>query len=475
MPAESQVVRVVPPAPHTRDERLHKQTETSPSDPRGPARHDRDRIYYSAGFRRLAGVTQVFTPDPSGFLTHNRLTHSLKVAQVGRSLAEVLLARSDLHEVLESLGGLDAEVAEAAGLAHDVGHPPFGHIGEAVLDRYAREHLSLPEGYEGNAQTFRIVARVEPRSRKPNGLDLTAATRAAVLKYPWLRAGSVPAAEADVLTHLRWKKFGVYEEDREAYESARSWVPLPENVQSVEAAAMDIADDITYALHDLEDFHESGLLDSTAAREALTTWKQSFAGRDPQDPGPLVENPFERLRAKLAKEYAVRFDAEAFEDAVTSVGAHLLQLQSESVGTRRATANTRRFVSQLITDFVGAVQVQDQPTWDQPPLMLENQHWHQVQLLKEITQQFVIQRPDLAVIQRGQQALLRGLLDDLVTWCEDAKDKRRLPGVLRESYGEYGNRGLLDYVSGLSDLQAVALHRALRGDGRHTLATSFTH
>ncbi|CUR62097.1 putative deoxyguanosinetriphosphate triphosphohydrolase [metagenome] len=373
------------------------------------------------------------------------------------------------------MGGLDAEVVEAAGLAHDVGHPPFGHIGETVLDRYARDRLGLSEGYEGNAQTFRIVTRVEPRSRRPNGLDLTAATRAAVLKYPWVRAESPPADDADVLGSLQWKKFGVYAEDLGAYESARSCIPLPENVQSVEAAAMDIADDITYALHDLEDFHESGLLDSTAAREALTTWRQSFAGRDPQAPGPLVENPFERLRAKLAKDYAVRFDAEAFEDAVTRVGAHLLQLQSESVGTRRATANTRRFVSQLITDFVGAVQVEEEPSWDRPPLRLEIQHWHQVQLLKEITQQFVIQRPDLAVIQRGQQALLGGLLDDLVEWCKDAKDRSRLPGRLREAYTEYGNRGLLDYVSALSDLQAVALHRSLRGDGRHTLATTFTH
>jgi len=135
---------------------------SSSSDPRSAGRHDRDRIYYSAGFRRLAGVTQVFTPTSAGYLTHNRLTHSLKVAQVARSISEVLLHRGDA-QTLEALGGLDADVAEAAGLAHDIGHLPFGHIGEAVLDEYAREELALAEGFEGNAQTFRIVARLEPR------------------------------------------------------------------------------------------------------------------------------------------------------------------------------------------------------------------------------------------------------------------------------------------------------------------------
>src|SRR5579859_6650809 len=155
-------------------------------DPRSPSRRDRDRILYSSALQRLTGVTQVVTPDPGGALTHNRLTHSLKVAQVARSIAEILLSDESKRDVLICLGGLDPDVAEAAALAHDLGHPPFGHIGEAVLDMFARNELDLSEGFEGNAQTFRIVARLEKRSGG-DGMDLTAATRCALLKYPWPR------------------------------------------------------------------------------------------------------------------------------------------------------------------------------------------------------------------------------------------------------------------------------------------------
>jgi dGTPase len=262
MPAEQSVVRVVP-ADHDRDARLGKPTSPTATDPRSASRHDRDRVYYSLGFRRLAGVTQVFTPSNEGYLTHNRLTHSLKVAQVGRSIADVLMSRQENHSILEGLGGIDQDVVEAAGLAHDIGHPPFGHVGEKVLDRYAIGELDLDEGFEGNAQTFRIAVRLEPRSRHFTG-DLTAATRASLAKYPWGRASTEPPESASAAEKLRWDKFSVYEDDRQAFDTARAAVPVPEEVQSLEAAVMDVADDITYALHDLEDFYGARLLDTSA-------------------------------------------------------------------------------------------------------------------------------------------------------------------------------------------------------------------
>jgi dGTPase len=117
---------------------------------------------------------------------HNRLTHSLKVAQVGRAIAERLTADPRYRDLLDKLGGCDPDVVEAAALAHDLGHPPFGHLGEGVLDSIARQRFGLPDGFEGNAQSYRIVTSTEI-SGETIGLDLTAAVRAAMLKYPWTR------------------------------------------------------------------------------------------------------------------------------------------------------------------------------------------------------------------------------------------------------------------------------------------------
>ena len=152
---------------------------------RSPFRVDRDRIAASPFFARLAGVTQVVSPAGAGLLVHNRLTHSLQVAQVARAIAE----RVAEDPLTTRLGGCDPDVVEAAALAHDLGHPPFGHLGEQVLDRVAREKLGLVDGFEGNAQSFRIVTTIDLHGPSGAGLDLTAAVRAAILKYPWTRGG----------------------------------------------------------------------------------------------------------------------------------------------------------------------------------------------------------------------------------------------------------------------------------------------
>src|SRR6476646_1732632 len=138
-----------------------------------PFRADRDRIVSSPFFARLGGVTQVISPGGSGLLVHNRLTHSLKVAQVGRAIAERLGTDPRYRDLLDKLGGCDPDVVEAAALAHDLGHPPFGHNGERVLDTLARQRLGLADGFEGNAQSYRIVTSTQVRGAAI-GLDLTA-------------------------------------------------------------------------------------------------------------------------------------------------------------------------------------------------------------------------------------------------------------------------------------------------------------
>src|SRR6187200_3533006 len=149
-------------------------------------RIDLERIRFATALSRLADVTQVVTSMATSGVVHNRLTHTIKVTAVARSIA-VRLLRTEDRDLLRALGGLDHVVVQSAANAHDLGHPPFGHLGERVLDRLARDRFGLADGFDGNAQTFRVITELEVLGPSDQGLNLTAATRAAVLKYPWAR------------------------------------------------------------------------------------------------------------------------------------------------------------------------------------------------------------------------------------------------------------------------------------------------
>lgn len=228
--------------PPQREDRLSKEAE--PDSARRPAlRRDRDRILYAGALRRLVGVTQVIGPS-DGEVFHNRLTHTLKVAQVARRFAERFTSDPETKSVARRWR-IDPDVVEAASLAHDLGHPPFGHVAERALADLVRP-LAGADAFEGNAQSFRMVTRLAVRRHdRPPGLDLARATLDAILKYPRLSAEGV-------------RKYGAYREDRAAFDFAREAHRAEDDVPCAEAQIMDWADDITYSVHDTEDFYRAG-------------------------------------------------------------------------------------------------------------------------------------------------------------------------------------------------------------------------
>src|SRR3954447_7398293 len=299
-------------------------------------RSDLERIRFAQSFSRLAEVTQVVTSNATRGVVHNRLTHSIKVTAVARAIA-VRLLRTEDRDLLRELGGLDHVVVQAAANAHDLGHPPFGHLGERALDRLARERFGLTDGFEGNAQTFRILSELEVHGPGDEGLNLTAAVRAAVLKYPWARShwpdphptgwSQPPRGAGHGRGGTGAAKFSTYLIDLPEMQDALAAFPdLPSGRQTLECSVMDLADDIAYSLHDVEDFHRSGVLQFSPVSGEFRSWENGraeLADLEEDSIASARRRPgagLERLRRHLKSRDGWIFEEEVFATAVRTVG-----------------------------------------------------------------------------------------------------------------------------------------------------------
>lgn len=383
---------------------------------RRPFSRDRARVLHSASFRRLAGKTQVVAPDEDD-VPRTRLTHSLEVAQIARDMGEKL--------------GCDPDLVDLAGLAHDIGHPPFGHNGELALD-LAGESAG---GFEANAQNLRLLTRLEPKVVGPDGrsagLNLTRAALDAVVKYPWRRP-------------VGGGKFGLYADEVEIFGWMRSGVGM---ARPLEAQVMDWADDVAYSVHDVEDGVESGRIDL-----------------------PLLQDPGERAQVAHA---AAAYSGESAAD-LESVLEALLLLPAVAGGIRvagpAAGAALKTVTSELTGRFVtGAVAATRSESgggflhrYDcdlQVPRLLRAE----VALLKAVALRYVMADPMRRAIQHREQEMLTELVQVMSDRGPDALDPL-FAQHHREAVDDAARlRVVLDQVSLLTDAQAVTRHRRLVG------------
>lgn len=386
-------------------------------------------MLYSSALRRLAEVTQV-VGAVEGHVFHNRLTHTLKVAQLTRRLTEQLLRSTPQFSAV-----LDPEVAEAAALAHDLGHPPFGHIAEQELDRLVRL-AGDPDGFEGNAQSFRIVVKSAAHSAGHPGLNLTRRTLNAILKYPWLR-GAGPKVN----------KFGAYQSEDSAFRFARSGEGGHQ--PSLEAAIMDFADSVTYSVHDLFDFYQAGLIPLWEVNDDLPDHLEEFRSGGKVNPALVDEH----------------------KEALINLVALLPSVSYR--GDTRERIQVRETSSWLINEFVSKVAVVGDP----PDLRLRIAADVEVRMrfLQNLVWRYVIRSSRLASQQVGQVRIIRDLFRLYSSSVAQVlpHDLEIVPPAFQLALSEVRDQGdasgraaarlAADVVASLTEHQARTLHRRLRG------------
>jgi dGTPase len=382
---------------------------------------DRARLLHSGALRRLAAKTQVLSPTLGLDFARTRLTHSLEVAQVGRELAGSL--------------GLAADVVDTACLAHDLGHPPFGHNGERALNDWSTD----VGGFEGNAQSLRLLTRLEPKvfgpDDRPYGLNLTRASLDASVKYPW-------GLDAPVGDPSGRAKFGYYPEDEEAFTWLRSGAP--DRRPCIEAQVMDLSDDIAYSVHDFEDAVVGGSVDLAALRSnaaqhdvvgAMWAWVGGAFDRD-----ELVE-ALHRLRA--TDSWIVEWD-----------------------GSRRAHAALKNLTSQLIGRFAGAATTATRRAHAGDlvrygaDVVVPRGIQAEIAALKGIVAAFVMANDTRRPVYVQQRELLLELADTLLAGPQHLDTAFADDWAVAED-DQARKRVVIDQVASLTDQSALAWHGRL--------------
>lgn len=397
---------------------------------------DRARVLHSSALRRLAGKTQVVTPGSRSqqwdASPRTRLTHSLECAQVGRELGAAL--------------GCDPDLVEAACLSHDMGHPPFGHNGEQALNTFAADC----GGFEGNAQSLRLLTRIEPkrfvRSEETGavvsvGLNLTRAALDAATKYPWPR-GEHPVQPGSA-------KFGVYEDDLPVFSWARKGAP--DGRTCFEAQVMDWSDDVAYSVHDFEDGLHAGHVSPLALSsedERREIWAAAIGRYVPKDTDPG------ELAAALDRLMAQEWWPHGYD------------------GSAMAQARLKDATSQLIGRFCLSAETATREAYGPGPLtryaaelVVPREARHECAVLKAVAHRYVMQRAEQEVLRADQRVVLAELAQALTARAPEGLDPqfRALFGTAPDDRAR--KRVIVDQIASFTDAAARSLHSALTGTG----------
>ena len=471
--------------------RLNKgEARPNERDMRTETEKDRGRIQYSSFLRRLAGVTQVVSPSLSSSRLHTRESHSQKVALVAREIAEDITRRASTSEAaaiaIAHNGGLDVTACEAAGLAHDLGHPPFGHAGEVALNRALRDK-GVIDGFEGNAQSFRIVTRLDRRKvdNPKAALDLTAVTLAAILKYPFLCSVDDPTDRDAVAESLKAPpKFGAYESDREAFDGVWKIIrPTAEmkGRQTLEASVMDLADDITYAIHDLEDFYREGVIDFVDVSNDLEEAIRHLTTHSITDLPTPNSNAFLKYGEVLNKKFPGYFNKDLYADKLgqTAILITKAELRIKFTGSWAQITLANYQLASLIEAMFKSIDIKLQPEWqDGPSVFLKKPEWHLMQCLKTVTRRYVVSTASMGTMERSQKRIVEKLFSNLCSWLETQPLYSELPQPLSDylrDLDETGERvpaeldqphfrALADYICSLSDQECYMRSKWLEGE-----------
>jgi len=384
---------------------------------------DRARVLHSSALRRLAAKTQVLSPTSGSDFSRNRLTHSLEVAQVGRELADSL--------------GLDPDVVDTACLAHDLGHPPFGHNGERALNDWAHDI----GGFEGNAQTLRVLTRIEPKvfgdDGASYGLNLTRASLDASCKYPWPSAQGIPDPSGR-------SKYGFFDDDTAAFEWLRQGAP--DRQRCIEAQVMDLSDDIGYSVHDFEDAVVNGYIDVTALSARV----------DHED---LVNSMFTWIGGEVTHD-----DLIAAFDRLDGLDFWLERWD----GSREAQGRLKNLTSQLIGRFAAGAVHATREAFPQESLarfgadiVVPVEIQAEIAVLKGIVAAFVMSTNARRPIYAHQRDILSELADVLL-WSAPANLEAGFAADWNNAASdEQRKRAVVDQVASLTDQSAMAWHKRL--------------
>jgi dGTPase len=377
---------------------------------------DRARVLHSYAFRRLADKTQVVVPGEDDF-PRTRLTHSLEVAQIAREIAAAL--------------GADPDIADAAGLAHDIGHPPFGHNGESALDSIA----ASCGGFEGNAQTLRVLTRLEAKVLRPDGasagLNLTRAVLDATCKYPWARRPDTA-------------KFGHYEADRAAFCWFREG--LTDGRRCVEAQIMDWADDVAYSVHDVEDGVHAGLIRLAS----------------------VPDDEREVLCEIAAAQYSSTPAAELTPVLDALLALPTLRDLADYDGSYRSQAAAKRATSELTGRLAGAAIEATRAAHGAGPLVryaadlvVPAQAAAECALLKAVAAHYVMRRPGTPERQAAQRRLVIELVEAILDGAPATLDRGLRPAWREAASDADRLRAVIDQVAQLTDTSAMTRHARL--------------